>query len=211
MVTAVTLAGGGQATLENDPRFSEPGKALLRLDSGRQVLVPAGALLQEGSGHQLPFTAAEMVGRAFGKDVGEQTQVLSRPLLDSEDDSVTIPLVEETLNVTKREIVMGGVRLVKRVTEREENVDGPLLRAEVQVERVPINRVVAEAPQPRQEGGTLIAPILEEALVIEKRLLLKEEVRITRTQAEVHQPQVVTLRTEEAVIEGVNPDVPPVD
>ena len=152
-----------------------------------------------------------MVGRAFGKDVGEQTQVLPRPLLDSEDDSVTIPLVEETLNVTKREIVMGGVRLVKRVTEREENVDGPLLRAEVQVERVPINRVVAEAPQPRHEGGTLIAPILEEALVIEKRLLLKEEVRITRTQAEVHQPQVVTLRTEEAVIEGVNPDVPPVD
>ena len=208
MATMVTLAGGGQATLENDPRFSEPGKALLRLDTGRQVLVPESALLQEGSGYRLPFTAAELMGGAFGKDVGEQTQILSRPLLDAKDDSVTIPIMEETLNITKREVVTGGVRLVKRVTEREETANVPLLRTEVQVERVSINQVVAEVPQPRQEGDTLIVPILEEVLVVEKRLMLKEEVRITRTQTEVRQPQVVTLRTEEAVIEGITPDAP---
>ena len=79
----------------------------------------------------------------------------------------------------------GGVRLVKKVTEHEETVDLPLLRADVQVERVPINRVVLEAPPSRQEGDTLIVPILEEVLVTEKRLMLKEEVRITRTQTEV--------------------------
>ena len=104
----------------------------------------------------------------------------------------------------------GGVRLTKRVTEREETVDEPLLRADVQVERVPINRVVTEAPQARQEGDTLVVPILEEVLVVEKRLMLKEEVRITRTQTEVHQPQAVTLRMEEAVIEGITPDAPPI-
>ena len=41
--------------------------------------------------------------------------------------------------------------------------------------------------------------------------MLKEEVRITRTQTEVHQPQAVTLRTEEAVIEGIAPDAPRTD
>ena len=211
MVTTVTLAGGGQAILEDDPRFSEPGKALLRLETGRQILVPASALLQEGGGYRLPFSAEELTGGALGTDVGEQTQVLSRPLTESGDGSVTVPLMEETLRVTKREVVTGGVRLVKRVTEREETVDEPLLRADVQVERVPINRVVTEAPAPRQEGDTLVVPILEEVLVVEKRLMLKEEVRITRTQTEVRRPQEVTLRTEEAVIEEIAPEATPVN
>ena len=116
--------------------------------------------------------------------------------------------MEETLRVTKREVVTGGVRLTKRVTEREETVDEPLLRADVQVERVPINRVVTEAPSDASGGDTLVVPILEEVLVVEKRLMLKEEVRITRTQTEVHQPQVVTLRTEEAVLEEITPEAP---
>jgi len=208
MVTTVTLAGGGQAILEDDPRFGGEGKALLRMETGRQVLIPRSALLQEGGRYRLPFTAEELAGGAFGTDVGEQTQVMSQPLTDSDDGTVTVPLMEETLNITKREVVTGGVRLIKKVTEREETVDLPLLRADVQVERVPIGRIVAEAPASRQEGDTLIVPIMEEVLVVEKRLMLKEEVRITRTQTEVHQPQAVTLRTEEAVIEGITPDAP---
>ena len=60
----------------------------------------------------------------------------------------------------------------------------------------------------RQEGDTLIVPVLEEVLVVEKRLLLKEEVRITRTRTEVHSPQAVTLRSEEAVIEEIAPENP---
>ena len=109
------------------------------------------------------------------------------------------------------EVITGGVRLVKRVTEREETVDEALLRESVQVERIPINRLVSEAPGSRQEGDTLVVPILEEVLVVEKRLMLMEEVRITRTRTEVHQPQTVTLRSEEAVIEGIAPDAPLTD
>ena len=193
MVTTVTLAGGGQAILEDDPRFGEPGKAPLQLEAGRQIPVPEGALRQEGGRYRLPFE--ELMGEAFGTDMGEQTQVLSRPLTESGEGSVTIPLMEETL----------------RVTKREEIVDEPLLRESVEVGRVPINRIVAEAPPSRQEDDTLIIPVLEEVLVVEKRLMLKEEVRITRTQTEVHQPQAVTLRTEEAVIEGIAPDAPRTD
>ena len=213
MVTTVTLAGGGQAILEDDPRFGAEGKALLRLETGRQVLIPRNALLQEGGMYRLPFTAQELAGGAFGTDVGEQTQIMSsvtpQPLTDSADGSVVIPLMEEMLEIGKREVVTGGIRLVKKVTEHEETVDLPLLRETVEVERVPIGRIVTEAPPARQEGDTLIVSILEEVLVVEKRLMLKEEVRITRTQAEVHQPQVVTLRSEEAVVEGITADATP--
>ncbi len=124
-------------------------------------------------------------------------------------DTVVIPVVEEMLTIDKRAVVTGGVRLIKRVTEHEEVVDEALLRELVSVERVPINQIVAEAPPSRQEGDTLIVPVLEEVLVTEKRLLLKEEIRITRTQSTVHEPQTVTLRSEHAVLEELLPEQSP--
>ena len=124
-------------------------------------------------------------------------------------ETVVIPIVEEMLTLDKREVITGGVRLTKRVTEREEVVDEALLRESVTVERVSINQIVAVAPPSRQEGDTLIVPVLEEVLVTEKRLLLKEEVRITRTQKTVHDPQTVTVRSEEAVLEDILPEQSP--
>jgi stress response protein YsnF len=47
----------------------------------------------------------------------------------------------------------------------------------------------------------MIVPILEEVLVVEKRLMVKEEIHITKQRVEKHAPQRVTLRREEAVIE----------
>jgi len=124
-------------------------------------------------------------------------------------ETVVIPIVEEMLAVEKLAVVTGGVRLTKRVTEREEVFDEALLRESVTVERVPINQIVAVAPPSRQEGDTLIVPVLEEVLVTEKRLMLKEEVRITRTQKTVHDPQTVTVRSEEAVLENIIPEQSP--
>jgi uncharacterized protein (TIGR02271 family) len=74
----------------------------------------------------------------------------------------------------------------------------------VVIERVPINRVVEAPIAARSEEDTLIIPLLEEVLVVEKRLLLKEEVRITKRQVETHMPQRVTLRREEATVEHSN-------
>ena len=126
--------------------------------------------------------------------------------LEEQIESRVIPLVAETLVVGKETVVTGGTRVSTHVTERVETIDLPLRREEVEVERVPINRQVFETPQPRQEGDVWIVPILEEVVVVEKKLFLKEEVRIRRTVTEVHTPQAVTLRTEEAVIEEMAPD-----
>jgi uncharacterized protein (TIGR02271 family) len=91
------------------------------------------------------------------------------------------------------------------VREWEELADPPLLRDEVVVQRVAVNRVV-EGPTPmRFEGDTLIIPLFEEVLVVEKRLLLKEELHLTTRRVETHTPQRVTLRREEAVVERINP------
>ena len=95
----------------------------------------------------------------------------------------------------------GRVRIHKVVHEREELVDEPLLHEEVSIERVPIHRFVDEAMPIRYEGDTMIVSLLEEVPVVEKRLMLKEELRITTRRSEVHQPVRVTLRSEEATVE----------
>jgi len=66
---------------------------------------------------------------------------------------------------------------------------------------VPVGRVVSEAPQTRQEGDTLIVPILEEVLVVEKRLMLKEELHIRKQSSERTERQTIRLRSEQVKIE----------
>ena len=71
----------------------------------------------------------------------------------------------------------------------------------VKVTRVPVDQPVSVVPEVRTENGVTIVPVLEEVLVIEKRLILKEEVHI---QHEVSQETVelpVTLRKQRAIAE----------
>ena len=111
-------------------------------------------------------------------------------------------MVEE-LDVQKHRMETGRVRISKVVREHEERVDEPLLREEVVIERVPINRFVEEAIPLRSEGDTIIVSLLEEVPVVEKRLMLKEELRITVRRVEARKPTSVTLRSEEATVEHI--------
>jgi stress response protein YsnF len=54
---------------------------------------------------------------------------------------------------------------------------------------------------PRQEGDTLIVPVFEYVPVTEMRLMLKEEVRITKAAAEVDAVHRASVRREELVVE----------
>ena len=89
-----------------------------------------------------------------------------------------IPVVREFVHVSKRTVESGRVVVHKTTVERDETVEAMLLREDLQVERVAVGRVVDEAPATRREGDVLIVPIMEEVLVTEKRLMLKEELRI---------------------------------
>jgi stress response protein YsnF len=89
------------------------------------------------------------------------------------------------------------------VHEREVIVDEPFTREDVQVERVPVNRFVAEPVSVRYEGDTMIIPVMEELTVVEKRLHVKEELRVTKRQITTPQSRPVRLRTEEVHMERV--------
>jgi stress response protein YsnF len=112
-----------------------------------------------------------------------------------------VPLVEEIATVDKRQIVTGHVR-VQTVTDTvEEFAHADLKREAVEVTRVPIDKVVETAPEIRTEGDVTIVPVLEEVLVVEKRLVLKEELHIRRRVETEAVDVPVTLRKQRAVVE----------
>ncbi len=156
------------------------------LDDGRRLLVPARFLVSKDDGHYDLALSAEEVGR-----LSETSEV----------GAIVVPVVAEEAEISRRTVETGRVRVRKTVRTTEKVVDEPTFREEVEVERVPINRMIETAVAPRQEGDTLIVPLLEEVLVVETRLMLREELRITRKRVEHRSPKTVTLRSEEATVE----------
>ncbi|MDF2689253.1 MAG: hypothetical protein K0Q80_2218 [Microvirga sp.] len=83
----------------------------------------------------------------------------------------------------------------------EETAHADLRQEDVEVTRVPVDKVVDTAPQIRTEGDVMIVPVLEEVLVVEKRLVLKEELHIRRRVSAETVELPITLRKQRAIVE----------
>jgi uncharacterized protein (TIGR02271 family) len=121
-----------------------------------------------------------------------------------------IPLAEEHLTIGRRTVETGRVRVRTVLNQREEVARADIYRQAVSVEHVPVNREISEIPEPWEDGDVLVIPIVEEVLVVEKRLFLREEVRVRRSKEIDRVEQPVTLRSMEALVErhkiASNPD-----
>lgn len=113
-------------------------------------------------------------------------------------EAASLPVVEEKVTVGKRVREIGQVVVYVEPGVKHEVVDVSLLDQDVQVERVEVNRQVEAASPPRQEGDVTIVPVYEEVLVVEKRLMLKEEIRIARRQRQRHEQREVDVQIEQA-------------
>lgn len=120
--------------------------------------------------------------------------------LQHNEETSTVPVVEEQLNVDVRTVETGKVQITKQVHEEDVTVDVPLLQEDIEVRRVSKNLPVENPPEVRHEGDTMIIPVLKEELVVQKKLVLVEEIHVTRRSTEKHQPQQVSLRKEEIKI-----------
>ena len=111
-----------------------------------------------------------------------------------------IPLLAEEIAVSKQVVETGRVQVARVTHEREQLIDELLTHETVEIDRTPIGRQVDSMPAIREEGDTVVIPIIEEVLVIERRLLLKEEVRVRRVRSTERHQESVTLRHHEAVV-----------
>lgn len=197
-VISVLDADGAHLVMEDASRAAagSEGQVELSLEDGQRVLVPAGLLQKRSDGtYYLPLRTRELRGGAPPTE-GER---------QAEEGALVVPVVEERLDVHKR-TTSARVRIHKTVEQYEAVVDDPTLHEDVEVKRVPIGREV-DGPVPvRHEGDVLIVPLLEEVLVVEKRLIVREELRITRRRTRVRDPHRETLRFEQVAIERLPVD-----
>ena len=119
------------------------------------------------------------------------------------DKPIVVPVVQEELQVGRQKTETGRVRITKSVQERDVLVQQASMHEEIEVERVSVNRFIAEPASIRYEGDTMIIPVMEEVPVIETRLRLKEELRVTKRQITTPRSELVRLRTEEVHVERV--------
>ncbi len=124
---------------------------------------------------------------------------------NQKEDIVSIPVIHEEVSVGKKVIETGKVRIVKKVNEENQLVNIPLTHEEIDVQKIPFNQYLDTMPEPvRYEGDTMIIPVLKEVSVI--RILLVEEIHVTKKRIQTQDSQTITLRKEEVTIENILPN-----
>ncbi|MGI4746669.1 MAG: DUF2382 domain-containing protein [Janthinobacterium lividum] len=119
----------------------------------------------------------------------------------------TVPADEEILALHSEDLVVGK-RLVERFTVRvatvthshDRLVEEELTHRRVEIVHVPMGYFVDAVPPVREEGDLTIMPVVEEVVIVERRLLLKEEVHIRRVRQTEQHVETVAVRRQEAVV-----------
>lgn len=124
--------------------------------------------------------------------------------VDLPPEGKTIPLRQEELLAHKEMRHIGDVEIRTEVDSAPGRLEVQALHEEVEVEHVPVGRVVAQRAAPYQDGEVLVVPVYEEQLVVSKRLVLREELRIRRISSTDVQVFEDTLRRERLVIEDAD-------
>ena len=120
------------------------------------------------------------------------------------DQTDVIKVIEEQIQVDKQVVETGRVVVSKVVHEEEQIVTTSPMHEEISMERVPMNQYVEMPPAIRYEGDMTIIPVVKEVVVTEKRLMLVEEIRITKRRITTDDIQRVMLRREEVTVQRVD-------
>ena len=203
--TVVTSSGARGYVLRRARFLDRSDQNKVVLDDGSELVVPSDALEVQGDGSFLlrDHTAETVVPL-------EMEQQFDAPPAsrmngaDARPSAVQAPTEAAYSEESTRHETTNPAREMRKTVSEDNDVrfDEQLFADEVAIERVPVNRIVDEAPQTRQEGDVLVIPVLEEVVTVQKRLLLKEEVRVHRKRNEVTQPRRVVLHGSETRILG---------
>jgi stress response protein YsnF len=157
--------------------------AIIQLDNGVRITVPFELLAHhDDGGYTIPARWSEF------------------PQLT--EKSMSIPVLAERVKVQVRPAPTKRARVRRRVVSEPSVVETPVLHERLEVERIPVGVFVERAPEPRREGDMLIVPCVEEVVVVEKRLRVREELRIRVVREQLVHRQTVTLRRHEIEIES---------
>jgi uncharacterized protein (TIGR02271 family) len=116
------------------------------------------------------------------------------------EDRERLELREEELDVDTHRVQAGEVRVRKEVHTEQRNIEVPVTREEVVIERHPV--------QGREVSGQSIGedeiriPLMEEEVDVQKRAVVREEISVGKKEIQENRTVSDTVRREEARIES---------
>jgi uncharacterized protein (TIGR02271 family) len=117
-------------------------------------------------------------------------------------------LYAEEATLTRETVETGRLHVGKHTHTREQLIEADLAHETVEITTVPVGVIIDAMPAIRDDGETLVIPIVEEILVVERRLRLKEEVHVRRIRTTERHRETVTLRHQEAAVTRLPPKAP---
>ena len=190
---------GSVARVNRDPATGDMRSVLIETVGGEQLEVPASLVDREQSTGTLYLLTSRdsllQAGTTLADSLPADTLGVG--------DEIVVPIHEEHVVPSTHEVDYGDVRFHKRVETVPIETMVDVKHDEIAVERIAINRPVedGQVPAVRHEGETLIIPVLEEVLVTEKRLMLVEEIHVTRRQVSEAVPVQGSVRREYVQVE----------
>ncbi|HEU4453927.1 MAG TPA: PRC and DUF2382 domain-containing protein [Longimicrobium sp.] len=179
--------------------------SVARTQGGRRVYVPLHAArmdresrwvhLDGVTGESAPSLPAQPTDDLPAAPIASETRTL-----DADTGEARLTLSEEELQIGKRTVTTGEVRVEKHVETELVRETVPVMREDVTVERRPLPP--GAGLEPRVEGDVIHVPIVEEEVVITKRLVAREELVITKRQIVEDEVIETELRRERAHVVG---------
>lgn len=179
---------------------ADDSQLMVRLADGRHAHVSRDDLQPLEDGTLLLETPLEQLAMVPEPPAVQRMNTVPVAERQTLDGVTTLPRVEEQLRIDKVEKQIGNVRVRMVPSERTQTVSVAVAETRADVQRVAIGRIVDGPPAVREEGDVVIIPVLEEVLVVEKKLLLREEIRIMRRESTRNEEHQITLRSERAEI-----------
>jgi uncharacterized protein (TIGR02271 family) len=118
-----------------------------------------------------------------------------------------IPIIEEQLQVGKREVQGGGVRVRSRVIEKPVQETVRLREEHVVVNRRPVDRAVTDADMSSFKEGDIEITERSEQAVVSKQARVVEEVEVGKQVSEREQVVTDTVRRTDVDVEEIGTDV----
>lgn len=136
-----------------------------RLDKAEQILIAnRGKVENNFEQYQSEFAGAS------GRDVNDV-------------EGGRIQLLSERLQVNKHRVQTGDVRVRKEIRTEQQNIQVPVTREELVIERVPGSETLA-ANREIGAGDEIRVPLSEERVEVDKRPVVREEVRVGKRAVE---------------------------
>lgn len=205
-----SLFGDDQTTAQTYTNAAYDADAILTVQVDSQERAAAAAeILDRHGAIDVDSRASQYNQQNFSQTSGTTTQNTGtmQNTATTTEGEMAIPVIEEELQVGKREVERGGARIRSRVIERPVEETLRLREEHIVVNRQPVNRAVTDADlQNFQEGDIELTERSEEA-VVSKQSRVVEEVSVGKEVSEREETIRDTVRRTDVEVEETGGNV----